>query len=115
MDPIETETFEKKYLFYPEVPVNSDFVAQVERIISEFPPNTFVLKWIKLESEDQVFCQAVITNQDFRRDILCSTEEHFSAGCDAIEGYIVTKDLVALLPFERRNGTEVSRSVVTFD
>ena len=106
--------FEKKYTYYPDAPANSDFVAQVDGIIRHFPQDSFVVKWIKVEAENQVYCQVIISNKDYRRDIVYTIEEHFSAGLDAIEAYIVTEDSIAILPFDSRNGTEIPRPSSAF-
>jgi len=91
-----------------------EFFNQLQRIVSELPKESYFLRWLRSDNRPDLYCHIVIQKEEFRREILCLIEEHYSTGnYPAIDGYVVGKKSIAIAPVIE-DGTEVSQPPVPF-
>jgi len=105
-----TTTYKKcsQEALLPEFDTQNNFFIQVENISKSFPPNSYVIKWVR--SDSNWYANILITKNEARNDILKSVESFFDIASN-LDAYLVNRSGLCLCP-KIKNGPEINRSLL---
>jgi len=100
---------------------NKKYFEDIEKITSKFPLESFACQWISggqydpvLQQEEVYYAHIIVLKKEFRSEIINILEEYLSEDSCEIDGYVVGRVSIAIVP-KVKDGPEIGRNIVTCD